>query len=117
MDEALQLVDSKTLDTGVVYLELKRAAIAYSPPHTLGSPRQPPQGAVGFTKEQFPYAFANTLSREDSDEVYERYYVPASGNLVWAGPLANFTPGHQDTYVNFGLQMTERYRSGSGLLA
>src|SRR5215207_3717390 len=44
MDEALQLVDSKTLDTGVVYLELKRAAIAYSPPHTLGSPRQPPQG-------------------------------------------------------------------------
>jgi hypothetical protein len=79
MDEALQLVDSKTLDTGVVYLELKRAAIAYSPPHTLGS--------------------------------------PASGNLVWAGPLANFTPGHQDTYVNFGLQMTERYRSGSGLPA
>jgi hypothetical protein len=43
--------------------------------------------------------------------------VPASGNLVWAGPLVNFTPGHQDTYVNFGLQMTERYRSGSGLLA
>jgi hypothetical protein len=20
---------------------------------------------------------------------------------VWAGPLANFTPGHQDVYVNF----------------
>jgi hypothetical protein len=116
MDEALQLVDSKNLDTGVVYLELKRAAIAYSPPHTLGSPANRHR-AVGFTKEQFHYAFANTLSREDSDEVYERYYVPASGNLVWAGPLANFTPGHQDTYVNFGLQMTERYRSGSGLLA
>ena len=57
--------------------------------------------AVGFTKEQFHYAFANTLSREDSDAAYERYYVPASGRLVWAGPLANFTPGHQDTYVNF----------------
>jgi pimeloyl-ACP methyl ester carboxylesterase len=57
--------------------------------------------AVGFTEEQFHYAFANTLSREDSDAAYERYYVPASGNLVWAGPLANFTPGHQDTYVNF----------------
>jgi pimeloyl-ACP methyl ester carboxylesterase len=57
--------------------------------------------AVGFTKEQFHYAFANTLSKEDSDEVYERFYVPASGRLVWAGPLANFTPGHQDTYVNF----------------
>ena len=57
--------------------------------------------AVGFTPEQFHFAFANTLSREESDEVYERYYVPASGNLVWSGPLANFTPGHQDTYVNF----------------
>jgi pimeloyl-ACP methyl ester carboxylesterase len=56
---------------------------------------------VGFTKEQWHYAFANTLSREESDEVYERYYIPASGRLVWAGPLANFTPGHQETYVNF----------------
>jgi pimeloyl-ACP methyl ester carboxylesterase len=57
--------------------------------------------AVGFTPEQFHYAFANTLSREDSDEVYERYHIPAPGRFVWAGPLANFTPGHQDTYVNF----------------
>jgi pimeloyl-ACP methyl ester carboxylesterase len=57
--------------------------------------------AVGFTKEQFHNAFANTLSREDSDEAYERYHVPAPGSFVWAGPLANFTPGHQDTYVNF----------------
>ena len=57
--------------------------------------------AVGFTKEQFHYAFANTLSREESDEVYERYHIPAPGSFVWAGPLANFTPGHQDTYVNF----------------
>jgi pimeloyl-ACP methyl ester carboxylesterase len=24
-----------------------------------------------------------------------------SGRLVWSGPLANFTPGHQDTYGNF----------------
>ena len=57
--------------------------------------------AVGFTKEQFHYAFANTLSREESDKVYERYHIPAPGSFVWAGPLANFTPGHQDTYVNF----------------
>src|SRR3712207_8402888 len=27
--------------------------------------------AIGFTKEQFHNAFANTLSREESDEVYE----------------------------------------------
>jgi alpha-beta hydrolase superfamily lysophospholipase len=57
--------------------------------------------AVGFTTEQFHNALANTLSREDSDEVYERYYIPAPGNLVWGGVLANFTPGHQDVYVNF----------------
>ena len=57
--------------------------------------------AVGFTKEQFHNAFANTLLREESDEAYEHYYIPAPGTLVWAGPLANFTPGHQDTYVNF----------------
>jgi pimeloyl-ACP methyl ester carboxylesterase len=40
--------------------------------------------AVGFTPEQFHYAFANTISREESDEVYERYHIPASGRLVWA---------------------------------
>ena len=57
--------------------------------------------AVGFTKEQFHNAFANTLSEEESDKVYERYYIPAPGNLVWGGVLANFTPGHQDVYMNF----------------
>src|SRR4029434_5303153 len=57
--------------------------------------------AVGFTPEQFHYAFANTLSREESDKVHERYHIPAPGSFVWAGPLANFTPGHQDSYVNF----------------
>jgi pimeloyl-ACP methyl ester carboxylesterase len=57
--------------------------------------------AVGFTPEQFHYAFANTLSREESDEVYERYHIPASGRLVWVGATANFTPGHQENYVDF----------------
>jgi pimeloyl-ACP methyl ester carboxylesterase len=57
--------------------------------------------AVGFTSEQFHNAFANTLSREDSDEAYERFYIPAPGNLVWGGVTANFTPGHQDVYVDF----------------
>ena len=57
--------------------------------------------AVPFTPEQFHFAFANTLSREDADKVYERYHIPAPGSFVWGGVLANFTPGHQDTYVNF----------------
>jgi pimeloyl-ACP methyl ester carboxylesterase len=57
--------------------------------------------AVGFTPEQVHYAFTNTLSREESDKIYERYHIPASGRLVWVGPLSNFTPGHQENYVNF----------------
>ena len=57
--------------------------------------------AVGFTPEQFHYAFTNTLPEEESRTVYERYHIPAPGSFVWGGVLANFTPGHQDTYVDF----------------
>jgi pimeloyl-ACP methyl ester carboxylesterase len=57
--------------------------------------------AVGFTKEQFHYAFANTLTRGEADKVYERYHIPAPGSFVWDPVLSNFTPGHQDTYVDF----------------
>src|SRR5919112_1551814 len=38
--------------------------------------------AVGFTKEQFHYAFANTVSREESDAAYDRLHIPAPGNFV-----------------------------------
>ena len=57
--------------------------------------------AVGFTPEQFHYAFTNTMSAEDSAKVYERYHVPAPGRWVWDGVLANLTPGHQETWVNY----------------
>jgi pimeloyl-ACP methyl ester carboxylesterase len=57
--------------------------------------------AVGFTPKQFHYAFANTLSEEESRKVYDRYYIPAPGSWVWGGATANFTPGHQDSYVDF----------------
>jgi len=58
--------------------------------------------AAGFTPEQFHYAFTNTLSREESDKVYERYHIPAPGNWVWAyGLIANLKPGHQETWVDF----------------
>jgi pimeloyl-ACP methyl ester carboxylesterase len=58
--------------------------------------------AVGFTPEEFHYAFANTLSEEESAKVYERYHIPAPGNWVWAyGLIANFKPGHQETWVNY----------------
>ena len=59
--------------------------------------------AVGFTPERFHHAFANTLTREESDAVHERYHVPAPGRWVWDyGLLANFRPGHQETWVDYG---------------
>ena len=57
--------------------------------------------AVGFTRKQFHYAFTNNLTEEESAKVYERYHIPAPGSWVWDPVLANFTPGHQDTYVDF----------------
>jgi pimeloyl-ACP methyl ester carboxylesterase len=58
--------------------------------------------AAGFTPEQFHYAFTNTLSREDSDAAYERYHIAAPGSWVWAyGLIANFKPGHQETWVDY----------------
>jgi alpha-beta hydrolase superfamily lysophospholipase len=57
--------------------------------------------AVGFTPEQFHYAFTNSLGEEESLAVYERYHIPAPGSWVWGGVLANFTPGHQATWVNY----------------
>ncbi|MEV6816418.1 alpha/beta hydrolase [Micromonospora sp. NPDC051296] len=58
--------------------------------------------AAGFTAEQWHYAFANTLSEEESRAAYDRYAIPAPGSWVWAyGLIANFKPGKQETWVNF----------------
>jgi len=58
--------------------------------------------AAGFTPEEFHYAFTNTLSEEESQKVYDRYHIPAPGNWIWAyGVIANFKPGHQETWVNY----------------
>lgn len=58
--------------------------------------------AVAFTKDEFHYAFANTLSKEDSDAVWDRYAIAAPGNWVWAyGLIANYKPGPQETWVDY----------------
>jgi pimeloyl-ACP methyl ester carboxylesterase len=58
--------------------------------------------AVEFTREQFHYAFTNTLSREDSDAAWGRYAIGAPGAWLWAyGLVANFKPGHQETWVDY----------------
>ena len=57
--------------------------------------------AVGFTPEQWHYAFTNTFSDEESLALYERYHIPASGNIFWGTALANVTPGHQGNWVDY----------------
>lgn len=57
--------------------------------------------AIGFTHEQWHYAFTNTFSDEESLALYKRYAIPASGVIVWGSVLANIQPGHQDAYVNY----------------
>jgi pimeloyl-ACP methyl ester carboxylesterase len=57
--------------------------------------------AVGFTPEQWHYAFANTFSEEESRRLWERYAVPAAGGIFWDNLLANVTPGPQETAVDY----------------
>jgi pimeloyl-ACP methyl ester carboxylesterase len=56
--------------------------------------------AVGFTPDQFHYAFTNVLSREESQKVYGRYHIPAPGRIIWDGALANFQR-HSEATVDF----------------
>jgi pimeloyl-ACP methyl ester carboxylesterase len=49
---------------------------------------------VALTPKEFHYAFANTLSREESDALYTRYAVPAAGGVLKEYAFANF---HRDT--------------------
>ena len=57
--------------------------------------------AVGFTHEQWHYAFTNTFSEEESRALYERYHIPASGAILFGIVLANFQPGHQASWVDY----------------
>ncbi|MFC4067822.1 alpha/beta hydrolase [Actinoplanes subglobosus] len=57
--------------------------------------------AVPLTLEQWTYAFTNTFSPEESKALWERYAIPANGGILWGSVLANFQPGHQDTWVDY----------------
>jgi pimeloyl-ACP methyl ester carboxylesterase len=57
--------------------------------------------AVGFTADQWKYAFANTYSDKESLAFFDRYHIPASGRMLFDSVLANFQPGHQGAWVNF----------------
>ena len=57
--------------------------------------------AVGFTFEQWQYAFTNTFDEERGRQLYERYHIPASGQIFWASALANIHPGKDATHVDY----------------
>jgi pimeloyl-ACP methyl ester carboxylesterase len=57
--------------------------------------------AVGFTFEQWNYAFTNGFPEEKARALYERYHIPASGHVFWGSALANIHPGKDDNYVNY----------------
>ncbi|MEU4623366.1 alpha/beta hydrolase [Actinoplanes sp. NPDC023801] len=57
--------------------------------------------SVGLTLEEWKYAFTNTFTDEESEALYKRYHIPANGGILWGSVLANFQPGHQDTWVDY----------------
>jgi pimeloyl-ACP methyl ester carboxylesterase len=57
--------------------------------------------AVGFTFDQWHYAFTNTFAEDESRRLYERYHIPASGSIFWGSALANIHPGKDDNHVDY----------------
>lgn len=57
--------------------------------------------AVPLDLKHWNYAFTNTFTPEESEALFTRYAIPASGHIFWDSVLANFTPGHQETWVDY----------------
>lgn len=57
--------------------------------------------AIGFTYDQWRYAFTNTFPEDQARATYERYHIPASGHVFWGSALANIHPGHADSWVDY----------------
>ena len=60
--------------------------------------------AVSLTAEQFRYAFGNAISEEESDELFERWAIPAPGKPLFEAAAANFNP-HSPAKVDTANEM------------
>jgi pimeloyl-ACP methyl ester carboxylesterase len=57
--------------------------------------------AVSYDFEHWNYAFTNTFPEAQARRLYERYAVPVSGAILFESALANLTPGHGGTWVDY----------------
>jgi pimeloyl-ACP methyl ester carboxylesterase len=57
--------------------------------------------AVSYDFEQWNFAFTNTFPEDEARRLYERYAVPVSGHILFESALANLTPGHGGTHVDY----------------
>lgn len=48
--------------------------------------------AVSLTAEQFRFAFANAVSEDESNELFDRWTIPAPGRPLFEAAAANFNP-------------------------
>jgi pimeloyl-ACP methyl ester carboxylesterase len=48
--------------------------------------------AVSLTAEQFRFAFGNAVSEQESQELYDRWAIPAPGRPLFEAAAANFNP-------------------------
>jgi pimeloyl-ACP methyl ester carboxylesterase len=59
--------------------------------------------AVSLTAEQFRYSFGNAISEEESNDLYQRWAIPAPGRPLFEAAAANFEL-HSPAAVNTGNQ-------------
>jgi pimeloyl-ACP methyl ester carboxylesterase len=57
--------------------------------------------ATPLSAKQFHYAFGNTLSRAESDEIYRRYHVPSANRVLFQIAFSNLSRNSPVT-VDFG---------------
>jgi pimeloyl-ACP methyl ester carboxylesterase len=57
--------------------------------------------AVSLTSKQFRFAFGNAVSEEESDQLFERWTIPAPGRPLFEAAAANFNP-HSPAKVDTG---------------
>ncbi|HEU4425518.1 MAG TPA: alpha/beta fold hydrolase [Pilimelia sp.] len=60
--------------------------------------------AVSLTAEQFRFAFGNAIPEQESQELYERWTIPAPGKPLFEAATANFDP-HSPAKVNTANEM------------